>query len=107
MSDYLKSIFRTAVPAGLAILASMLMTALVRWAGVEISGELALGIVSGLAITLIVAIGRALERSTSGPVAWVGRLLLSLGIDLGQPVYVKADPDAVRPLPSSTSSRYR
>lgn len=95
MSDYLKSIIRTAIPAMLGALASLLVASVLRWTGVELSSELALAIVAGLTITLTVMVGRALERSTSGPIAWLGRLLLSLGFDLGQPVYVKPAPEPI------------
>lgn len=91
MNDYIRSLIRTAVPAALGIAASWLVVALVRSIGFELDGRIALGIVTAAAITLVYGLGRALERSSVPLLAWLGRLLLTLGPDIGKPAYVKDD----------------
>lgn len=103
MSDLVRSYVRMAVPAALGIVASWLVVAIARSIGFELDGKIALGIVTAVTITVIYALGRMLERSPYALLRGIGRFLLTLGPDIGQPVYVKADPDAVRPLAKSPS----
>lgn len=87
MSDYLKSIVRTAVPAVLGSLAVLLVAVLARWIGYDLDPSVALGLVTAATITLVFAVGRGLERSSVPLLAWIGRFLLTLGPDIGQPRY--------------------
>lgn len=101
MSDLVRSYIRMAVPAALGVVASYLVIAVARSIGFELDGKVALGIVTALTITVLYGLGRALERSNYALLRGIGRFLLTLGPDLGQPIYVKDDPDTVRPLAKS------
>lgn len=103
MSDLLRSYIRTAVPVVLGALASVLVAAALRWLGYDLDPGVALGLVTAATIVVVYGLGRALEKSQYALFRGIGRFLLTLGADIGQPVYVKPDPE---PTPSTLRSRY-
>lgn len=101
MSDRARQLFRTIYPIFLGALASLLVTAAARWAGVELDSQLAQLIVTGLTISALYWLGSRLEKSDNSIAAWLGRLLISFGMDLGTPTYTPPDPEP------TTNSRFR
>lgn len=96
MSDGLKSHIRTWWPIALGQLATMLVTFLATKVGVEISGEVAYALVSAVVTALVYSLGRFLETRKSSFAQGVGKFILSLGLDVGQPVYEPKPPVVLR-----------
>lgn len=99
LSDYLKSVFRTAVPA---FFGALLMSLMAKYLGYDLDPGIALAIGAAATIASVAAVGRALERSSIPLLAFVGRFLLTLGPDLGQPIYVKPE---IEPTSGTTMRR--
>lgn len=100
MSDATRAFIRTIWPMILGALAAMLVTAAARWLGYDLDSGLALSLVTVAAGAVIYKLGHVLERSDVALLRGIGHFLLSLGADLGQPVYIKPDPE-------SSSTRFR
>lgn len=89
MSDGLRAHIRTYVPIAIGFLATLLVRFLAEKVGVQINGELAIGLVTAAMTMLVYSAGRWLEKQPNTVLAFVGRFLLSLGADLGQPKYTE------------------
>lgn len=87
MTDTIKAHIRTFWPILLGALAALLVKYAAEKVGVQISSELALVLVTGATAYAIYAIGSWLEHRRWAPARVVGRLLLSVGADLGKPTY--------------------
>lgn len=101
--DSLKAMIRTVWPAVVAWIAAQIVTVLADKAGVSVDGTAVAAVVFAALLAAIYGAGRALEKSSVPAVAWLGRLLVSLGMDLGQPTYVK--PDEARPMSGTPPGR--
>lgn len=101
MSDQLKSYVRTYWPLIVGTVAGLIAAALAKYVGIEIDSNLAFGVTSVVMVGVVYAGGRWLETRKSSFARAVGRFLLSLGLDTGQPTY--PSPPAVRLRGTATS----
>lgn len=101
--DQLKATIRTVWPAFVGYLTGLLVTFLADKAGVEVSSTVVAGAVTVVLVGLIYGLGRWLEKQTNPTLKWLGHALVSMGMDLGQPTYVK--PDGAKPLSGTPPGR--
>jgi hypothetical protein len=91
MTDKARSYVRTLWPVLLGHLAAWAVVQLAPF-GVEVNSAQVVTVLGFVLAGLVYVAGRELERvSGSGRIAtgarWAGRFLLSLGLDIGQPLY--------------------
>lgn len=101
-SDVLRSHIRTWVPIGVGFLATILVDWVARKFGIRIEGELAYSMLYAGTTAAVYSLGRWLETRRWAPARGMGRMLLSLGLNVGQPVY---KPTAAPPTPVSRVRR--
>lgn len=87
--DSLKAMIRTVWPGIVAWIAAQIVTALSARAGVDVDGTAVGAVVFAVLLAVIYGAGRWLEARDNAIAAGLGRWLVSLGMDLGQPTYVK------------------
>lgn len=95
--DQAKSFIRTMWPVVVGYLAGLLVTWAGHSMGVTIDSNVAFGIVTTVLVGIIYGGGRWLETRRSPFAQHLGRVLLSFGLDLGQPTYKPAPPAADPP----------
>jgi hypothetical protein len=88
-SDSIRAYVRTLVPVAIGVAASFLVAWLAKTAGVTVDGNMATWFVTAATVALVYAAGRWLEKRHNPVLAFLGRFLLSLGADLGQPTYTE------------------
>lgn len=101
--DQLKAFVRTIWPAIVAQIAALIVTYLGDKMGIEVNSNAVFGVVTVVLLAAIYGAGRWLEKRDNAYAAGLGRWLVSLGMDLGQPTYVK-QPDG-RPLSGTPPGR--
>ena len=107
MSDRLASYIRTWWPMFLGHVAALVVTFVAKRFGIEIDGVLAFEAVGFVASALVYWLGRRLENSSLPFLKTVGKLILSLGLDVPQPTYVPPPPaKAAMSLPPPRGPRY-
>lgn len=89
--DQLKAFVRTVWPGIVAQVAALIVTYLSDKVGIEVDSKLVFAVVAVLLLAAVYGLGRWLEQQPNAYAAGVGRWLVSLGMDLGQPTYVKPD----------------
>lgn|SRR5512139_3485770 len=92
MSDGLKSHIRTWWPIALGALATLLVKVVAERFGIEISGEVALTVVTAVTTALVYSLGRFLETRQNGFLRGLGTFILSCGLVPDKPTY---EPPAV------------
>lgn len=97
MSDGLRSHIRTWWPIALGQLTTLLVAFLAAKVGVEVSGEVAYAFVSAAVTALVYSLGRWLETRTQSWARRTGRLILSLGLNVGAPTYVAKAAEGTKP----------
>lgn len=102
MSDGLKSHIRTYWPIALGYLSTIVVVPLAAKLGLNISGEAAYALTGAVMSLVVYSLGRWLETRDAPMLRGIGRLLLSLGLNVGQPSY---EPPPVRPSPLASRTR--
>lgn len=94
--DSVRALIRTVWPGFVAYLAAQIVAVLGNKIGIDIDRGAVGVVVFAVLLAAIYGAGRWLEQRDNAVAAALGRWLVSVGMDLGQPVYVK--PSAGRPL---------
>lgn len=102
-SDQLKAFARTIWPVIVGQVVALIVTFLGDKVGIEVNSTAVFAGVSVVLVAIVYGLGRWLEKRDSALAAGVGRWLVSLGMDLGQPVYVK--PSEARPTSGTPPGR--
>lgn len=105
MHDKLRSYIRTIVPVALGHVAAVLVAWLATHAGVSVEAGLAYEVLAIACSAAVYVTGRRLETSDAAWLRGIGRFLLSLGADLGQPVYPHGDNSAPEPAAAAAGER--
>jgi len=87
MSDGLKSHLRTYWPVLLGYVSAAVVAAGASKLGLTISGETAYLVTGAVMTAVVYSLGRWLETRDAPVLRGIGRFLLSLGLDVGQPTY--------------------
>lgn len=102
--DQLKAFIRTMWPVIVGGLTGLLVTWIGDKIGIEVDSNVVMVAVTTVLVGIIYGLGRWLEKRDNAFLAGLGRWLVSLGMDLGQPTYVKADA-AAKPLAGAPPPR--
>ena len=94
MPDQVTSWIRTVWPGVVAYVTALLVTWIGQHVGITVNTNVVFGLVSLALLGIVYGFGRWLEGRSSPAAQRLGRGLLSLGLDLGQPTYKPPTPDS-------------